>query len=107
MGRSGKAKVIGAKPGTPELKRFLESSVMSQVRELPLGKKEVIVQGYSLNRWQKWDSNLSSFIPSQVVFPAQALASLCMRRRKANWVPAKCCTWGLRIGEGIFRDRYK
>ena len=24
------------------------------------GKKEVIVKGYNMNHWQKWDSNLSS-----------------------------------------------
>lgn len=78
---------------------------MIQVRELPLGKKEVT--GPRLYPELVAETGLirGSLTSSPVLFPAQTLASQHMRRREAKWVSAKCCSYGLRMEESVFGDR--
>lgn len=80
---------------------------MSQVRELPLGKKVETGPRSHPDSVAETGLNLSSLTPSPVLFPAQVTAFLHMRRREVKWVSAKYCSRGVRMEESVSGDRYK
>lgn len=62
----------------------MESSPKSQVRELPLGKKEVTGLRLHPESVAETGLNLGSLTPSPVLFPTQTMAFLHMRRREVK-----------------------